>query len=723
MSSMPAEPFASVSGSPGGVDPNDVAAVAAEWARQVVKPTCTSASQGYNEEFFLGLLHRLIDALRSAPFSALPAGSIGADLVRAHINTPESVRGTIESLTVPLLRLAESLDVPDAPERAVAVLSALAEGHAAAIRDWILQRQEDTRNALLRATRLDWERSEARFREVFVRSAFGIAISAAGGELSHVNPALSQMLGYAAERLVGRTLRDFLPPEDVTNLESEYWDLVRGHDEPFRTRCRLVRADGQIIWVRLVVSTLHEPESAPARQLIMIEDVSDLHLLQGRMSYQSLHDGLTSLPNRQYLISRLAGLLGTAEPGAYVTLYHLDLDGFAVVNDGLGVEVGDQMLGIVARRLEALFADGDALVARLGGDEFAVLVRSATARPNVISTIDRINEDLSEPVHFEGHGGVSVSASFGVAHCSIRELDPPELLRAADITLRRAQASGKRQWAIYDPIRDRQDRRRLRLAAALPGALEFGELSLVWRPWVTLSGEKIFAVEARWHWDHAEHGVIGHDQCADVAEETGVSLAIGGWALRTACARYQAWRERFGEATPPVVVGLASQQTNDPDLASRIYDALTEVEMPPGELWVGIPATALYVPGGEARDNVDVLTGMGVRVLLTDVGSAPRDLLHVEECAPNAIAVADWLVKRVRTSGAESALPEAARSLVRAAKSAGADVMVADVSTREQVDWWREAGATVMCGAMAATRTDTRTDTDGMTDFLAARLG
>src|SRR5205807_10413828 len=141
------------------------------------------------------------------------------------------------------------------------------------------------------------------------------------------------------------------------------------------------------------------------------------------------------------------------------------------------------------------------------GDEFAVLVRTV-GPPDVLTVVEQVNEELAEPLHMTD-GGIAVSASIGVAQSPIGEITASELLRAADVTLRRIQATGKRQWAVYDRYRDRGERANLRLAAALPGALEFGELVAEWVPWRSLQTNEPAGAAIHIRWTHPEQGAIG----------------------------------------------------------------------------------------------------------------------------------------------------------------------------------------------------------------------
>ncbi|HEX3649384.1 MAG TPA: diguanylate cyclase, partial [Pseudonocardiaceae bacterium] len=476
----------------------------------------------------------------------------------------------------------------------------------------------------------------------------------------------------------------------------DYHELT-GLTGPLRRRRRLVRADGQLVWVHLAVSVLRDVDELPALHLTMVENVSDLHLLQDLTSHQTLHDVLTGLPNRQYLLSQLQSQLAGQVGGDQVTLFHLDLDGFGAINTGLGPEQGDKLMVIVARRLESLFAGRRALVARLTGDEFAVLVSTGCGPAEVLDTVNRIGEQLAEPVHL-GDGGVGLSVSIGVAHGPVGRMEPFELLRRAEVALRDARATGKRQWAEFDRHRDLAQRRRAALAATLSGALEFGELVTTWLPWVSLDDGGYVGISAQAVWDHPEYGPIGHQDCQELAEMTGATVPFGAWLIDACCAQAAAWAATFGDRTPVVGVGLTVSQVADPDLVATVRTAVERSGIRPGAISLGVPLDAVARSHGEARDNMALLAGMGVGVLLTDGGTAGVAMMLLDDWPVKTVQLAESLVGKLGELGLESMLARTGGALVRGLTETGVMVVVPGLRTAAEVAWWRSVGARAASG-------------------------
>jgi diguanylate cyclase (GGDEF)-like protein/PAS domain S-box-containing protein len=663
----------------------------------------------------------LADCVAGGATDDVVARQAGAVLITSRYTDSASLRASLRVLGPGLLAVAEADGVPDPMAGVFGALGAFAAGYSTALRDWLFDQQEEVKLALQRATgeaerRL--RRSEAWFREVFVRSAVGIAISEPGGKLEQVNPALAEILGVDADELVGRGIEEFFHPQDAVDLRSDYHELTGVGGTPLRRRRRLVRADGQLVWAHLAVSVLRDVDELPTLHLTMVENVSDLHLLQDLTSQQSLRDLLTGLPNRQYLLSQLQSQLAGHVAGEQVTLFQLDLDGFGAINSGLGPESGDKLLGVVARRLERLFAGRRALVARLPGDEFAVLFTAGCGPAEVMDAVNQINEALAEPVHV-AEGGVGLSVSIGVAHGVVGEVEPFELVRRADVALREAQATGNRQWAEFDRHRDEVDRRRATLAATLSGALEFGELTTGWQPWVSFDGGRYVGISARATWDHPEQGRIEHPECLAMAEMTGAAVPFAAWLIDECCQRAAAWWSKFGDRTPLVGVGLTSNQVADPDLVATVTGAIDRAGIQPGALCLGVPVDAVAAGHGEARDNMGLLAGMGVRVLLGDAGVAPVEMMLLDEWPVRTVQLAETLVVSVARVGPDSRLARTGGALVRGLSDAGIRVVVPGLRTAAEAGWWQSVGARAASGPYYGTALTP----EQMSVRLAERLG
>ncbi len=627
------------------------------------------------ELFLLELVDVIADAVQADPFTTEPVASVGERLVRAHFTGQDTLQRTVDVLGRALLCTPELRDVPRLAEKVVAILGVVSAGFATAMRLDAFDQQEEIKRALMTAKQRV-ERvlrvSEARFREVFTASAFGIAITDLDGRCVEANEALGEMLGVTGEELTGRRLVELFHPSDADALAGMYRAAGAGRVDRFREQRRLVRADGEPVWVLLAVSLLRDADGRPAFHVTMAEDVTELHLLQKNLDFQLLHDSLTGLSNRQHFVSRLEAMHGRrSEHG--ITLYHLDLDAFSVVNNGLGHAVGDRLLREVGRRLTVVVAREDALVARIGGDEFAIVVNNSPGTPKVLDMVERINEALTEPMD----SGAALSASIGVVDRPSGEWGVAELLRAANATLHRAKANGKRQWLPYDRYEDSRSRAWLARAARMPGALAEGEVEVEYLPMTDLASGVANGFVARLRWDE-----LGHDECVDLAESNGLSLALGQWALREAAEAAAGW------SAGALHFELSPMQSRDEDLVGTVKRILDETGLPSAALRVFLDTRSMLAEGG---DNAQVLRDNGIAVGLARFNGGQAELSLLDEQAADALLLAPSVVRRLAEQR-ESLPHRAIGQMVRVIRESGVAVYVPDLDTVELADWWRAVG-------------------------------
>lgn len=707
--------------SPDSPPPIDTArehrALARKWAYLLSSAAYIPMMQDALEDELYGLIDAICQAVRGEPFDPRPAHAAGTRLIELNCTHDDCLKSTMDVLGKGLLRFREFQPVEKFAERIVLALGALARGYAEAHRKRVFEQQETMKLSMLKAVRdAKWNlrESEARFDEVVSSSTSGIMITDLDGRLIRTNAALREILGYTAQELAELSLFDLVHPDFAPFLGNDYRTLRGGEVDRIKLSLRLLRKDGDVARVSLTASLLRGDDDRPNHFVTVVEDGTELALLQNELSRQALHDVLTGLPNRQYFGTHLERTIRKTNPRHGITLLHLDLDAFAMIADGLGRRTAEQLLVNVGRRLKSVVDGEKAMVARFEGDEFGILVENRIGTPDAAALVACINRELSEPIYVDGHG-VAVQASIGVVHRRSRDSDPSEVLRAADFALRRAKAAGRGQWERYQPDEAAQGAQEYALAAGMPGAWETGQISVLYRPSVTLADSRITGVQALLRWDHPEQGVIPHDRCVELAERTGLILSLGEWLMRTAGKQVGWWRRRL-DRDLPLIIGLSTHQAADADLGARVERVLDDTGLRSWDLMIGLPVAAVARPGGRAGNNLAFLAGLGVRIMLDDFGTAPNELAIVEDMPVRTVRVIRQLVQRRARVGeaGSSALATALGVLPALVHSTGATVLVDGVDTRDDVDWWRQAGADAALGDYFAPA--------GKADYLAPLL-
>ena len=316
----------------------------------------------------------------------------------------------------------------------------------------------------------------------------------------------------------------------------------------------------------------------------------------------------------------------------------IDLDRFKSLNDRLGHAAGDQLLRAVGRRIEAVSRTSDSIgrlapetVARLGGDEFVVLCEDLRSAHDATRLADRIVTALAEPVAVDGGREVSIRASVGVSVATGGECRSEALIRQADAAKYRAKQRGGARFEVFDETVRDQVLDRLDKEKDLRGALDRGEFKLVYQPIVATSDGRVVGVEALLRWHHPELGTVPPDQFIPLAEQTGLIVPIGRWALHEACRQAARWRSAHRNLSWLLVsVNLSARQFADPELTADVREAIFQSGIDPGALCLEMTESALVDESERAVSILDGLRALGVRIALDDFGTGYSSLSYLQ---------------------------------------------------------------------------------------------
>ncbi|MFH6785177.1 MULTISPECIES: bifunctional diguanylate cyclase/phosphodiesterase [Methylobacterium] len=426
------------------------------------------------------------------------------------------------------------------------------------------------------------------------------------------------------------------------------------------------------------------------------EDVTERRRSEARIAHMAGHDGLTGLPNRTRLQERLDAALAGRGDGDAVSVLCLDLDGFKEVNDTYGHPVGDDLLRLVARRLQEAVG-ATALVARLGGDEFAVM-RCAPSHPaGVAALAERIVRLLRSPFEVQGHE-VGIGTSIGLAlteeaDVASADVTSAELLRRADVALYQAKAAGRNGWRFFDPAMDADLQRRRQLGADLRSALAAGQLDLHYQPIVAADGSGVRAYEALLRWRHPREGFVGPGEFIPIAEATGQIRRLGAWALVRACRDAAAW-----PAGIKVAVNLSPAQFVGDSLVEEVAQALAASGLPAGRLELEITESVLLQDDEATLEILHRLRALGVSTAMDDFGTGYSSLSYLRRFPFDKIKIDRSFVASLGQESGEGGSGEIVRATVGLGRALGMIVLAEGVETEAQARLLRAIGCDELQG-------------------------
>jgi diguanylate cyclase (GGDEF)-like protein len=402
----------------------------------------------------------------------------------------------------------------------------------------------------------------------------------------------------------------------------------------------------------------------------------------------ALHDALTGLPNRVLLSERLDHTLARARRGEMVATHMLDLDRFKHVNDTLGHAAGDKLLQMVADRLRTLVRETDT-IARMGGDEFAVMQVAISQAADATSLAQRIIDVLSQPYDIEGRQAV-IGTSIGVSVGPGDGISPDQILRNADLALYRAKGDGRGMFRFFERGMDAQMQARRALECDLRKALAGGEFELYYQPVVDLASNEISGLEALIRWHHPEKGMVPPNTFIPLAEEIGLIVPIGEWAIREACTTAASWPREL-----KVAVNLSPAQFRSPGLLQVIVEALATSGLSPVRLELEITETILLQDSEATLATLYRLRELGVRVAMDDFGTGYSSLSYLQSFPFDKIKIDRSFVKDIAESTGSLNIVRAVAAL---AKGLGMAATAEGVETQAQLDKIRCEGCSEMQG-------------------------
>lgn len=421
---------------------------------------------------------------------------------------------------------------------------------------------------------------------------------------------------------------------------------------------------------------------APDAIRIYAFEITQRKLAEEQLIHNAFYDHLTGLPNRALFMDRLGQAIARAKQHSHYlsAVLFVDLNRFKMVNDSLGHQAGDQLLGYLAQRLLECLRPTDTL-ARLGGDEFAILLEEIQTVSDATRVAESIQQALNTPFYLNGHE-LYATASIGVAYSTTGYEQPEDLLRDADIAMYHAKAQGKGCYEVFDRAMYAQTVALLQLENDLRRGIERQEFQLHYQPIVSLSTGKITGFEALVRWNHPERGLVPPVEFIPLAEETGLIFPLGWWILEEACRQLAIWQQEFPSySSLSVNVNLSVKQFSQPDFLQKIDQILQKTGLEGRSLKLEITESLLQEKSDWLKSLLYQLQKRNIQLCIDDFGTGYSSLSRLHNFPINILKVDRSFVSRLGANGENS---EIVQAIVMLAHHLGMEVVAEGVESSEQ---------------------------------------
>jgi diguanylate cyclase (GGDEF)-like protein/PAS domain S-box-containing protein len=495
--------------------------------------------------------------------------------------------------------------------------------------------------------------------------------------MPYSTPAIAHIYGRTPEELAADVSLavSLTHPEDRTRVTQMFRDRIQNkaaiHDEwrvlhPARGEIWVeargtpeAQPDGSVIWY----GYFHDVTTRKRMEETLRERVLTQQKRERQIRFLAYHDALTRLPNRTLLLSRLhQAIAHTQRSAETLAVMFLDVDRFKTINDTLGHPAGDTLLQQLGRRLTETLRVGDT-VARAGGDEFLLLIPGLHSPEEAGPVAEHVLASLSAPFVVSGQT-LRVTGSVGLAICPRDAADVESLIKYADTALYLAKEQGRNTFRFFSPDLDAKVRARMHLENDLRMAVDRNEFLLHYQPQVELATGRIIGVEALLRWLHPQRGLVLPGSFIAVAEETGLIVPIGEWALRTACLQARAWQEAGGPQLR-IAVNISSKQLNGADIVGVVGRILSETRCDPRLLGLEITESAVMA---DPRDTIRVIRALhelGLEVTLDDFGTGYSSMAYLKRFALDRLKIDATFIRGTPEDKDDVAIVQAIIALAR----------------------------------------------------------
>ncbi|HIJ37673.1 MAG TPA: EAL domain-containing protein [Rhodospirillaceae bacterium] len=527
---------------------------------------------------------------------------------------------------------------------------------------------------------------------VFDQAGEAIAVTDAKGLIQTVNPAFTRITGYEIADVVGKPTSLLKSGRHSEDFYAAMWQAlnIRGY---WQGEIWNKRKNGEIYPEWLTINRVEGTDGEVEHYVAVFSDIGSIKDTQRKVEYLATHDVLTGLPNRTLFHDRLRHALAQARRlKQQVALLFIDLDNFKTINDTLGHDIGDELLKLAAKRLQAVVRDVDT-VARLGGDEFTALLNDCEAQSAEQIAL-RIADEMAASFPISGRT-LFVSASIGIAFYPGDGTDSASLIKAADSAMYRAKEQGRNRVEFFKPDLHVRLMKRAAIEGALRQALALNRFRLVFQPKFTMADKpRLQGSEALLRWQDPELGVVSPADFIPVAEASGLILEIDQVVQDILLAQMRDWLA-LGLDLPPVAFNISPRSIREANFADRLLERVAAFGVPPALLQVEITEGALLESSNHVQSNLARLHQSGINIAIDDFGTGFSSLGYLKRLPLSELKIDKSFVDGLGNEKEDEAIARAVLGLTVALELRS---VAEGVETERQLAWLTQHGCNIFQG-------------------------
>lgn len=532
---------------------------------------------------------------------------------------------------------------------------------------------------LLKSSRADQQLQLA--AKILENTTEGVVVTDASGVIHSVNPAFSRITGYASQEVVGETMSLVKSGRHDAEFYRRLWislhETGRWQGEIWNRR-----QNGEVFPQWLSINAIRDQTGKVSHYVGIFADLTAIKESEEHLVYLAGHDAVTDLPNRIFFQERLHRTLAESRPGDGTGVLVMDLDRFKMINDTVGHDVGDLILIQVAKRLFSCVPTVGTL-ARMGGDEFGVIFPRLPHPQDAAHVAQAFLDILAEPFEIAQYR-LFLGASIGISVHPVDGSDVKTLVKNAEAAMYHAKQQGRNNFQFYQDEHNVSSLNRMLLESSLRNALTAAEFVLHYQPQVDLNSGRVIGAEALIRWLHPERGMVAPGEFIPVAEETGLIVPIGRWALETACRQAREWQSRGYDLR--VAVNLSGIQFKQPDFIALVADTLRHTNLGSHLLELELTESIAMGDVEETLHILNELNLMGLQLAIDDFGTGFSSLSYLKRFPIHVLKIDQSFVRNCTHDPDDAVI---IRTVIGLAHSLNLKVIAEGVETVEQLEFLR----------------------------------
>jgi diguanylate cyclase (GGDEF)-like protein/PAS domain S-box-containing protein len=517
----------------------------------------------------------------------------------------------------------------------------------------------------------------------------GVITTDMDSKVTYLNPIAERMTGWTLAEAKGRPILEVfrILNESTRKLAANPVDVVLAHGMVcgIANHTIVISKTGKEFAIEDSAAPIINVDGNTIGVVLVFHDVSEAKHMAEKMSYLAEHDFLTDLPNRLLLTDRITQALNMARrKNSRVGILYLDLDHFKKVNDTLGHDVGDQLLMMLSKKLQACLRNMDT-ISRQGGDEFVILLTEFDSPAIPVTIANKLLEATCKAFQIGTHE-LNVSASIGISMYPEDGDSADALMKNADAAMYYAKSLGRNNFQFFTKQLSAKIAEQVDLENSLLRAVNQHEFKLVYQPKVLLETGEIIGAEALIRWHHPEKGMVSPDIFIPIAEDTGLIKLIGKWVLSEACEQNKRWQQA-GLSAIPVAINVSAVELKQADYLQQVSKVLMQSGLEAQYLELEVTERVAIDGYDEGIRDLLALKEMGVRLSIDDFGTGYSSLSYLKRLPVDSVKIDKSFVRDIQSDANDAAIVTA---IIKMSHSLGFSVIAEGVETSAQLHFLKE---------------------------------